>query len=181
MWFAALGSYQRNPWLIHLMDKILEGCPQVLDLLDEPKLYSGVEQVMQIRADIWLYDFSRIDTEWARRIPDVSLLEKSSNKSMFRLLARWPERYWTRSSRRSYLPPIEKGNPAVSSFLSRHRFVKTCPNDVTRCSKFEGNLVSRCLCDLAVILRARSDEILLPIPLTVIFITLTVSRFAWKI
>ena len=27
MWFAALGSYQGAPWLVHFVDKLLEGSP----------------------------------------------------------------------------------------------------------------------------------------------------------
>merc|ERR1719336_3200893 len=35
MWFAALGNYQHNPWLLHLMYKILDGPgPDVGALLD---------------------------------------------------------------------------------------------------------------------------------------------------
>jgi hypothetical protein len=33
MWFAALGNYQRNPWVIRLMERILEGSPPVMRLL----------------------------------------------------------------------------------------------------------------------------------------------------
>lgn len=35
MWFAALGSYQHNPWLIHLIHKLLVGEKDVLKLLAE--------------------------------------------------------------------------------------------------------------------------------------------------
>jgi hypothetical protein len=34
MWFAALGTYDRNPWLISFVDKLLEGSPAVMRLLD---------------------------------------------------------------------------------------------------------------------------------------------------
>ena len=33
MWFAVLGDYQRNPWILHLMARLLEGSPQVLKLM----------------------------------------------------------------------------------------------------------------------------------------------------
>ena len=29
MWFAALGSYQHNPWLLHMLYKLLLGSPEV--------------------------------------------------------------------------------------------------------------------------------------------------------
>jgi hypothetical protein len=34
MWFAALGSYRENPWLINVCIRLLEGSPQVLALLE---------------------------------------------------------------------------------------------------------------------------------------------------
>ena len=33
MWFAALGSYEENPWLVRLVGRLLEGSPEVLGLL----------------------------------------------------------------------------------------------------------------------------------------------------
>ena len=56
MWFAALGDYRGNPWLIQFMARLLEGAPPVLDLLadnpfpDDPPRY--------IRATAWDYRFS---------------------------------------------------------------------------------------------------------------------------
>lgn len=35
MWFAALGSYQHNAWLLNLVVRLLQGHPEVLALLDE--------------------------------------------------------------------------------------------------------------------------------------------------
>ena len=33
MWFAALGGYEENPWLVAFLQKLLEGSPQVIGLL----------------------------------------------------------------------------------------------------------------------------------------------------
>lgn len=33
--FAALGNYQSAPWFVAMADKILEGSPSVIDLLDD--------------------------------------------------------------------------------------------------------------------------------------------------
>jgi predicted DCC family thiol-disulfide oxidoreductase YuxK len=33
MWFAALGDYQNDPWILHFMERLLEGSPDVLRLL----------------------------------------------------------------------------------------------------------------------------------------------------
>ena len=33
MWFAALGSYAQSPWFIHFVERLLQGTPEVIDLL----------------------------------------------------------------------------------------------------------------------------------------------------
>ena len=45
MWFAALGSVQRNPWLVTTMERLHEGSPEVYALLQ-----SGPEAPEQVRA-----------------------------------------------------------------------------------------------------------------------------------
>ena len=56
MWFAAMGSYQRHPWFIHLLAKLLRGDKAMVSLLrhspfpDEPPRF--------IRAQRYLYRFS---------------------------------------------------------------------------------------------------------------------------
>ena len=56
MWFAALGSYHENPWLIHLAYRLLIGESDVLKLMgpqafQTPPLY--------IRANLFLYNYSQ--------------------------------------------------------------------------------------------------------------------------
>jgi hypothetical protein len=82
MWFAALGSYQNNPWFVSLVHRLLEGEPAVLALLahnpfpDAPPTY--------IRAQFYQYRFTtaaeRLETGawWVREpagayLPAVSL------------------------------------------------------------------------------------------------------------
>lgn len=56
MWFAALGSYRNNPWVLRLMERLLEGEPEVLRLLaknpfpDHPPRY--------VRALLYEYRFT---------------------------------------------------------------------------------------------------------------------------
>jgi len=63
MWFAALGDYRRNPWLISLMRRLLDGAAPVLDLLasnpfpDQPPRH--------VRAVIYDYRFTDVDTRRA--------------------------------------------------------------------------------------------------------------------
>lgn len=74
IWFAALGSVQHNAWLVSFVDKILAGCPSVIDLLDEPELRIKKKRIRMVRAKLYEYDFTRLDTEWARSIPGVQIV-----------------------------------------------------------------------------------------------------------
>src|SRR5205814_5704779 len=70
MWFAALGNYQQNRWFINFCVRLLQGSPEVLDLLghnpfpNEPPRY--------IRAVLYEYHFTDLATKqktgaWWRR------------------------------------------------------------------------------------------------------------------
>ncbi|HMO05268.1 MAG TPA: lipase maturation factor family protein [Kiritimatiellia bacterium] len=59
MWFAALGSYQGNPWFMNLLVRLLEGQPDVLALL-EHNPFPG-EPPSFIRAVLYEYTFSTPD------------------------------------------------------------------------------------------------------------------------
>jgi len=73
MWFAALGSYRHNPWLIALMDRLLEGSQPVLDLLGENPFPQRPPSY--VRAVIYEYRFNTIPgaraegTWWHRSAP----------------------------------------------------------------------------------------------------------------
>lgn len=84
MWFAALGGYTNNPWFVNFMQRLLEGSPEVLALLeynpfpDSPPTY--------VRAVLYDYRFTdpatwRETGEWWQRealgmyFPAVSLDE----------------------------------------------------------------------------------------------------------
>lgn len=111
MWFAALGSYQHNPWLIRLIDQILHDSKAVINLLDEPSLFNGTEVVSMVRTKLFHYDFTRMESRWSRQIPGVTLL-KASSKDNGKVQA-----YWSRSYQRDYLPTIEKGDPSAAQFF----------------------------------------------------------------
>jgi hypothetical protein len=72
MWFAALGSPEENPWLVHFLGRLLEGSPEVEGLLaanpfpDHPPRY--------VRATLYDYQFTdaaerRRSGAWWRRRP----------------------------------------------------------------------------------------------------------------
>ena len=100
MWFAALGNYQSNPWLVNLIYKLhrvdnqgssQEGdsagkgkskrkkhefqFPEILALLDEERYpFKAGGPPAAIRAVMYDYDFTRLDSPWARTIPHAEIL-----------------------------------------------------------------------------------------------------------
>jgi predicted DCC family thiol-disulfide oxidoreductase YuxK len=58
MWFAALSSYENNRWFLALCYRILEGSPQVLDLL-EKNPFPG-KPPKYLRASLYAYHFSNL-------------------------------------------------------------------------------------------------------------------------
>jgi hypothetical protein len=56
MWFAALGDYQSDPWIVHFMGRLLEGSPEVLRMLaDNP---FPVAPPRYVRAMLYEYRFT---------------------------------------------------------------------------------------------------------------------------
>jgi len=76
MWFAALGTYQQNRWLVNFMIRLLEGEPSVLRLL-EANPFPGAPP-KYIRGEMYLYHF----TGWGERA------------------------WWRREDRGIYFPPV---------------------------------------------------------------------------
>lgn len=70
MWFAALGSARQNPWFINLMQRILEGRPEVLALLETNPFREHPPKYL--RAQLYTYHFAslaehRISGAWYTR------------------------------------------------------------------------------------------------------------------
>jgi lipase maturation factor 1 len=84
MWFAALGNYRENPWLLRFMERLLEGSPPVLELL-ERNPFAG-KPPKYIRAIVYDYQFT---TSEERR--------KTGN-------------WWKRELKGTYFPPISLRN-----------------------------------------------------------------------
>ena len=145
MWFAALGTYQHNAWFISFLGKILHGCPPVLDLMDEPELLAGKRKITRVRANLYEYDFTRLNTEWARRIPGVKILDDSR-------IFQFPDQFWTRKLIREYLPPIDAKNPSLQAFLRRGGYdPHVCASNKERC--LELGPLAKVLCQGASLIR----------------------------
>jgi hypothetical protein len=80
MWFAALGTYPDNPWLLHMIEGLLMGTPEVLKLLARNPFQDLPPKF--IRAVLYDYRFS-------------TSLEKSQDGV-----------WWRREYLGLYLPPI---------------------------------------------------------------------------
>ncbi len=63
MWFAALGRYERSPWLQNMMIRMIEGRPQVLALLEHDP-FAGAPPLF-LRARLSLYEFTDAPTRQA--------------------------------------------------------------------------------------------------------------------
>ena len=61
MWFAALGTYQQNPWFISFAERLLQGSPAVLRLLDHNPFPE--EPPRFVRAELYEYSFTDFSTK----------------------------------------------------------------------------------------------------------------------
>lgn len=64
-----------------------------------------------IRARLFHYDFTRYNTSWARSLPQVEILSHSNV-------------WWTRRFVQEYIPPLNRNNPSVATFLEHHGWKK---------------------------------------------------------
>jgi lipase maturation factor 1 len=85
MWFAALGNYRENPWLLSFMTRLLEGSAPVLDLIEQNP-FAG-KPPKYIRAMEYEYHFTNFDERrqtgnwWKRELkgtyfPPISLRQQ---------------------------------------------------------------------------------------------------------
>lgn len=102
MWFAALGTYQHNPWLVNLVIKLLSrdgGDARALMAHDEwPEPYRSGTPPAMIRIVKFEYDFSRADSKEATRG------------------GKGGGQWWTRKLVGEYLPPLTADNPSLLDF-----------------------------------------------------------------
>ncbi|CAG2111519.1 unnamed protein product [Medioppia subpectinata] len=79
MWFAALDSYQNNPWLMNLCYRLLTAQPEVLDLLDKSQLpFKKAPKFVRIRLFTYRYTGKNAKNWWRREdereyVPPVSI------------------------------------------------------------------------------------------------------------
>ena len=72
MWFAALSNYEKNPWLIRFMIRLLQGSPPVIALLENNPFPDRPPKYLQ--ALVYDYRFSDSETRsrngswWTRKL-----------------------------------------------------------------------------------------------------------------
>jgi hypothetical protein len=92
MWFAALNPPGREPWILHLIEKLLEGDRSVMGLFANDPF--AARPPTWVRAQFYRYE----------------LLSPWSSESA----------YWRRELVGPYLPPLARDDPALADFLRQH-------------------------------------------------------------
>ncbi|MBX3227661.1 MAG: lipase maturation factor family protein [Labilithrix sp.] len=94
MWFAAMSSYDEEPWIVELVDKLLRGDHAVDPLLARDP-FAGGPPPRFVRARLFRYEL----TTWSTR----------------------REGWWRRGGGSEYLRPLSLGDPDLALFLAAHR------------------------------------------------------------
>jgi hypothetical protein len=128
MWFAALGSYQHNPWLISLAYKLLtphnEHIWDILDTRANANVWGNGKEASRlprsVRMTLWDYSFTFYNTTWARRNtkPERTLILPEGLGSGVARAESSP--WWFRSHPKEYLGNLEASNPQLLRFLEAH-------------------------------------------------------------
>lgn len=93
IWFAAMSDYRTQPWLVHLVYKLLHGNQAVAGLLEVNPFPSIPPR--QIRAELYEYQFTEFGEEgwWKRRrVGEYLPALRADNPSLLRVIDsfRWP-------------------------------------------------------------------------------------------
>ncbi|KAJ7373720.1 Lipase maturation factor 2 [Desmophyllum pertusum] len=112
IWFAALGSYEYNPWFVHLVYRLLQGKQDVLDLLAKNPFPHRAPTY--IRARLYKYHY----TELPKNISSLSDVLHNN-----RLVKSW----WWRENVREYLPSVAVNEPSLIKWLNQHGYAKDDP------------------------------------------------------
>lgn len=94
MWFAAMSSYQYNPWLLNLISKFLQGDEKVLKLIRENPFAESPPKYIRVRH--YLYKFT-----------------ESGEKA-----------WWKRELIGEYLPPLSLSDPAFRELLQSQEWLE---------------------------------------------------------
>jgi hypothetical protein len=99
MWFAAMSDYRHDPWVAHLIYKLLLGQESTLSLLASNPFPSRPPKY--IRAELYRYEFTRFG--------DAT------------------DDYWKRTRAGAFLPPVSAMDPGLLDFLDRYGWLGEPP------------------------------------------------------
>jgi hypothetical protein len=111
MWFAALGTYQDNPWLLHLIWKLLHGSETAVGLLDADTYPFKSGPPTRVRASLYHYDFTRLSSSWAENIPGTTIINATRGLPEH---AHW----WARKRVSEYIPEV--GVPMIAQMAQQN-------------------------------------------------------------
>mmetsp|Transcript_25853 Transcript_25853/g.39114 ORF Transcript_25853/g.39114 Transcript_25853/m.39114 type:complete len:701 (-) Transcript_25853:5123-7225(-) len=132
MWFAALGRSDHNPWFIHFVKKLLDGCPEVMQLLDPSNFVAPNKSIRKIRAKLYYYDFTRIPSDWSKTVGAEKMLPYVQEKTFLPYLQ--PKTIWYRQFAFNYMPELEANSTSLANYLASHGFKNEFKNRDERCS-----------------------------------------------
>ncbi|EEB19962.1 conserved hypothetical protein [Pediculus humanus corporis] len=99
MWFAALGTYHQNPWLMSTVYRLLEGEKTVLQLLDMNKLPFS-KPPKYIKGSLYLYHY----TPWSQRKQPM---------------------WWKRENVGEYFPIFSKDQSSLIDYLKTYKILQS--------------------------------------------------------
>ncbi|CAB4004265.1 Retrovirus-related Pol poly from transposon, partial [Paramuricea clavata] len=141
MWFASLGTYDRKPWFLSLLHKLLLGKSPVLGLLNDGHFEHQPPQF--IKVDLYRYHFTENTTSF------WNVLSQMSEKS-----------WWSREYVSDYTPFIINRNDTESFealIQKRFKLLRTDPTSRMRtkkllfCKRMQSLHVSKVVLDLPVV------------------------------
>ena len=108
MWFAALSTYQSNPWFVHLMWRLLQGSPAVRGLLDEASPFRDAAPKF-VKADLYHCESMQPPRREGR---GTDLLPKDD----FTRPGGEGDAWWARERVGEYFPAVDLGNASLRKF-----------------------------------------------------------------
>lgn len=99
MWFASLGTYHQNPWLMSFAYRLLNGQKEVLALINNAKNPFRNSQPKYVKASLYHYHY----TPWSQRNSQA---------------------WWTREKVGEYFPVFSRDHPPLLEYLAKMKIIQ---------------------------------------------------------
>ncbi|XP_012527431.1 lipase maturation factor 2 [Monomorium pharaonis] len=103
MWFAALGTYHQNPWLMSLAYRLLSGQPEVLTLMNTVENPFRDKPPKYVKASLYYYHY----TPWSQTLNTRA--------------------WWTRERIGEYFPIFSQSHPPLIEYLTKMKILQEKP------------------------------------------------------